>query len=455
MHKLPAEVGTVTGTVLARRLLESIRNLHNLASEERRSRVEIGPEGLLLHTTDSGDWHNPAEITIGPIPMIEAPTDRAAISTEARELALWAEHLADANVDDALRLTIDAGLDRRPGQIMNGRHEHLTCHSMLDRTTVSIPGYREPGTGPAELGGSPQNGGNARRTRISIRTKCLLKLLSRFQEIIPDSGESKDLPARLRVHEGSNGRHVLEAALAGPYAYMIQVKPLPARAAEGAETYIPWRTADHWIQMTRGNPALLAGTTTVTENGIETAPPGTEGNGGVREAAPIHIGWQYSDLCGKRFPKLDALAASHDDAESVTLELKTQETARALDFVCRALENRKSRSTSGYTADNEFVVWDFQANEIRALSDRLRIPLSKLCETHNRAEYKHLGPMELHSSRLRRIVDFWLRHGPASTFTSRLPVEYFMTKQRIRVRRTWGGGRATETAMQGSKPHAR
>ena len=453
MHNLPApEVRAVTGTVLARRLLENTGSLHDLAREERRSRVEIGPEGLLLHTTDGSDWHNPADITIGPVPMVEAPAERATISTEPKELALWAEHLANANVEDAMRLTIDAGVDRRPGQSLNGRNEHLTCHSMLDRTTLSIPGYRSPSTSPAGADHDGEDEDGRPRTRIALRTKCLLKLLSRLEEIFPDNTESSDHPIRLRLREAEDGRQLLETALAGPYAYVIQVKPLASGAAEGTETYIPWRTAHNWVRLTRGRPALLAGTTTVTDDAIETTPPKRGGGRETGDTAPIHIHWRYADRCARRFPKLDALAASHDDAESVTLELKTQETARILDFVCQTLENRKTRGASSYGAENEFVVWDFQGNEVRALNDRLRVPLSKLCDTHNRDEYKHLGPMELHSSRLRRVVDFWLRHEPASTFTSRLPVEYFMTHQRIRIRRAWGGGRATETTLQGSKP---
>ena len=453
MHKLPPpEVRAVTGTVLARRVLENIRSLHDLASEERRSRVELGPEGLLLHTTDGSDWHNPADITIGPVPMVETPAEGATISTEAKELALWAEHLANANGDDALRLTIDAGLDRRPGQDLNGRHEHLTCHSMLDRTTLSIPGYRSRSTSPAGADRNPEEEDRRPRTRIALRTKCLLKLLSRLEEMFPDNTESNDHPIRLRLRKTEDGRQLLETALAGPYSYVIQVKPLATEAAEGSETYIPWRTAHNWVRLTRGHRALLAGTTTVTDDAIETAPPKRGGGRETGDAAPIRIRWRYADRCANRFPKLDALAASHDDAQSVTLELKTQETARILEFVCQALENRKTGRTSCYTADNEFVIWDFQANEVRALNDRLRIPLSKLCETHNRDDYKHLGPMELHSSRLRRAVEFWLRHGPASSFTSHLPVEYFITSQRIRIRRAWGRGRATETTVQGSKP---
>ncbi|MCY4511914.1 MAG: hypothetical protein OXG35_33865 [Acidobacteria bacterium] len=448
MQKLPAEGGAVTGTVLARRLLENTRNLQDLAREEQRSSIEIGPEGLRLHTTDRSDWHHPANITIGPIPMLDAPAERVTISTEPNELALWAEHLTNANPDDAVRLTIDPALDRRPGQNLNGRHEHLTCRSMRHETSVSIPGYRSTGTDRTGADRERDDTEADPRTCITMRTKCLLKLLSRLEEIIPDSTESGDHPVRLRLQRTDDGRRLLETALAGPYAYVIQTKPVRHGAGQDAETYIPWKTAHAWIRLTHGRPALLGGTTTVTDDAITTAPPKTPGES--EDAAPIHIQWRYADRCSKRFPNLDVLRASHADTDSVTLDLRTHETARTLDFVCRALENRGKGGTNSYKAAHEFVRWDFQADEVRALNDRLRIPLSKLCETHNRDEYKHLGAMELHSSRLRRVVDFWLRHGPASTI-SHLPVEFFMTTQRIRVRRTWGHGRATETTVQGSE----
>ena len=452
MHKLSAEVAAVTGTVLARRLLENTRNIRELAGEARRSRVEMGPEGLMLHTSDGSDWNNPAEITIGPIPMVEAPRQHAAITTEANELALWAEHLASADRDDAMKLTVDAGIDRRPGQNPNVTHEFLTCLSMLDRTTVRIPGYRNPSTRPDNAETKPGEADSEPRNSIAMRTKCLLKLLSRCDEMMPDSTESGDNPIRLRIRTWDHREPVLETAIAGPYTYMIQTKPLASRAAEATERYIPWRTAQAWVRLTRGRPELLDGTTVVTRDAITTAPPETPGTRGTPDAAPFRISWRYADRCSARFPKLDMLSASHDDAASVTLQLLTHETARILDFVCRALENRKSAASSGYTADNAFVVWDFQANEVRALNDRLRMPMSRLCATHNRNEYEHLGPMELHAGRLRRIVDFWLRHGAGSTVTSHIPVDYFMMSRRIRIRGAWSRGRTTETTVQCSKP---
>ena len=90
MNNIPPRPESVTGTLHARFLRENIRNLAAAAGEDTKTTLEMGPNGLRLHALDMSEWMHPTDITIGPLPLAEAPAVPATISIDVKDLALSA-----------------------------------------------------------------------------------------------------------------------------------------------------------------------------------------------------------------------------------------------------------------------------------------------------------------------------------------------------------------------------
>ena len=443
MNNMPPRPEYATATLQARVLRENIRNLAAVAGEETKTTMEMGPDGLRLHMLDMSDWIHPTDITIGPLPLAEAPASQATVSIDVNDLALWAEHQGNEFVDDVICLTAEPAAGDRPGNT-------LTCYSTLDKTTLRLGGNgwrhqsrmddaAEPDTQP-----EPTNG-----RQLAIHTKCLIKLLSRGVDILPGDAETGNQPIRLKTticHDGESEQ--LEIACAGRYTYLIQTKRLKSQGARNMTMYIPSTTAGTFLKLTRGRRSLHLGETIVTRDSIQAIPPKPLGEMEITDT-PVTLRWESGHRCEDQFPKLDELRMSHNGTPSVTLHLQAHETARFLGLICRVLESRKKPETRSHDAQNEFIIWDFKNDEMRALDNQMRIPLNRLCAVHNQSAYRDAPPLELNAPRLRRLVDFWTRHhGPGTTPVHHLPVEYLMTAQRIRIATTGASGRTTETVLQ-------
>ena len=443
MNEIPPRLESVSATLHARFLRENIRNLAEASGEDTKTTLEMGPDGLRLHTLDMSEWIHPTDITIGPLPLAEAPAVQATISIDVKDLALWAEHQGNEFLDDVICLTAEPAAGYRPG-------ETLTCYSTLDKTTLRLGGDGWRHQSGNEDAASPDTQPEPNNDRqLAIHTKCLIKLLSRGVDILPGDAETENQPIRLKTticHDGESEQ--LEIACAGRYTYLIQTKRLKSQGARNMTMYIPSTTARTFLKLTRGRRSLHLGETIVTRDSIQAIPPKPLGEMEITDT-PVTLRWESAHRCEGRFPKLDELRMSHNGTPSVTLHLQAHETARFLGLICRVLESRKKPETRSYGAQNEFIIWDFKNDEVRALDDQMRIPLNRLCAVHNRPAYRDAPPLELNAPRLRRLVDFWTRHhGPGSTPVHHLPVEYLMTAQRIRIATTGADGRTTETVLQ-------
>ena len=281
-------------------------------------------------------------------------------------------------------------------------------------------------------------------------TTCLARLLSTTLEMIPNTREANDNPVRLRTRPAADGKAgQLEIALAGRYAYIIHTKPLRSLQGPPRTVYIPTESARIFAETALAGTTIKDGQTTVTHESLRAEPLRTAVGGG---AAPVAVAWVAAPHADERYPKLDQLRNANNRSSAVTVHMRTHETARLLELVCRTLETREERGAGIRPSQNQFVVWNFQMGEVQALDGRLRMPLARLCTPDNKAEYRAAPPLELHAPRLRRIIEYWTRrHSHTGDRLDRMPVEYLTAGYRIRVATQRLRDRMTETVLQCAK----